>query len=32
MGSQTDKCGTCGNYHKNCIGHFGHIPLPFPVF
>ena len=31
MGNMHDKCATCGLYLKKCIGHYGHINLPFPV-
>ncbi len=25
------RCGTCGNDHLTCNGHFGHVELPHPV-
>nr|QBK86424.1 MAG: DNA-directed RNA polymerase subunit alpha [Marseillevirus LCMAC102] len=25
-------CGTCGNDNKNCVGHFGYIKLPIPIY
>lgn len=27
-----DPCHTCGDYQMKCVGHFGHMELPLPVF
>lgn len=29
---RNDFCKTCGLTDSECLGHFGHIQLPLPVF
>ncbi|KAK5661630.1 hypothetical protein OQA88_9730 [Cercophora sp. LCS_1] len=32
ISNKTDRCATCDQQLQDCMGHFGHVRLPLPVF